>query len=104
MTWWKEGRETRFQTFRLEQYCTVFQAELLALHRVIQMVQKTKEREVSIFSDSKSSLEMLASPTPPHRLALAAQRAMGVICAGGGSIRLHWVRAHIGTQGNERAD
>lgn len=104
MTWWKEGREARFSTFRLESFYTVFQAELFALHKAIQAVIKAKDGHVGIYSDTKSSLEMLANPSPPHRLALKAQMTIREIRAEERSVRLDWVRAHVGTIRNERAD
>ncbi|GBP96819.1 Putative 115 kDa protein in type-1 retrotransposable element R1DM [Eumeta japonica] len=77
LTEWRDEMESGNSTFRLESFCTVFQAEMFALHKAIKRVKKGKDRLVNIFSDSKSSLQMK--------------------CA-------YSVRAHAGTTGNERAD
>ncbi|GBP78750.1 Ribonuclease H [Eumeta japonica] len=77
---------------------------MFALHRAIKRVKKGKDRLVNIFSDSKSSLQMLTGPTTYNPLAHAARRDILDIVAEGRGVRLFWVRAHAGTAGNERAD
>ncbi|GBP92213.1 Putative 115 kDa protein in type-1 retrotransposable element R1DM [Eumeta japonica] len=58
LTEWRDEMESGNSTFRLESFCTVFQAEMFALHRAIKRVKEGKDRLVNIFSDSKSSLQM----------------------------------------------
>ncbi|GBP39712.1 hypothetical protein EVAR_25536_1 [Eumeta japonica] len=96
--------ESGNSTFRLESFCTVFQAEMFALHRAIKRVKEGKDRLVNIFSDSKSSLQMLTAPKTYNPLAHAARQDIRDIVAEGREVRLFWVRAHAGTTGNERAD
>ncbi|GBP90788.1 Putative 115 kDa protein in type-1 retrotransposable element R1DM [Eumeta japonica] len=104
LTEWRDGVESGNSAYRLESFCTVFQAEMFALHRAIKRVKKGKDRLVNIFSDSKSSLQMLTGPTTYNPLAHAARRDILDIVAEGRGVRLFWVRAHAGTAGNERAD
>lgn len=104
LTWWSEGRETKYSTFRLESHNTVFQSELYALYRAIKMVRQSKERLVNILSDSRSSLDLLANPSVTHHLALEIKNLVREIRAEGRDVRLFWLRAHVGTPGNERAD
>ncbi|GBP70502.1 hypothetical protein EVAR_56169_1 [Eumeta japonica] len=63
-----------------------------------------KDGLVNIFSDSRSSLEILTSLKIYHPLAHAARRDIFEIVTGGGAVCLFWVRAHVGIAGNERAD
>ncbi|GBP91332.1 hypothetical protein EVAR_57749_1 [Eumeta japonica] len=92
LTEWRDEMESE-PTFRLESFCTVFQAEMFALHRAIKRVKKGKDRLVNIFSDSKSSLQMLTAPKTYNPLAHAAPRHQGYRC-GRQEVRLFWVRAH----------
>ncbi|GBP18797.1 hypothetical protein EVAR_93225_1 [Eumeta japonica] len=96
--------ESGNSAFRLESFCTVFQAEMFALHRAVRRVKKDRDRQVNIFSDSKSSLQMLTGPKTYKPLAHAAHQDIMDIFAEGREVRLFWVRAHAGTAGNERAD
>nr|XP_026500896.1 uncharacterized protein LOC113404252 [Vanessa tameamea] len=104
LTCWDQRRETRKSTFRLEPHNTVFQSEMYALLRAIKMVRKSKHRSANILSDSRSSLDLLRSPSVTHPLALEMKECIRQIGEEGGSVRFFWLRAHVGTPGNERAD
>lgn len=104
ITWWREGVEVKSSRFRLEPFCTVFQAEMYALQAAVGQTLKTSEPVVSIFSDSRSSLELLASGGTFHPIAHSVLRDISALRAGGRDVRLFWVRAHVGIPGNERAD
>ncbi|GBP00870.1 hypothetical protein EVAR_50151_1 [Eumeta japonica] len=99
LTEWRDGEETWCSTLRLDPFCTVFQAEMVALQRAIRRVKM--EGLVNIFSDSKSS-EVL---TGPEDLSLSSSK----LATSPRSLRragpcLFWVRAHAGIAGNERAE
>ena len=104
LTWWEDGRETIHDTFSLDPTCTVFQSELYALHRAVLRAKESGRDTVNILSDSRSSLELLANPKLLHPLAKAIVENISEIRAGGRQVRLFWLRAHVGTPGNERAD
>ncbi|KOB75196.1 Non-LTR retrotransposon CATS [Operophtera brumata] len=104
LSWWNEGKERKFYTFRLESHNTVFQSELYALYRAVRMVGESREEGVNILSDSRSSLDLLRSPVVTHPLAAEIMRCLRDIRTQGKWVRLFWLRAHAGTPGNERAD
>lgn len=104
LTWWEDGRETAHEIFSLDQNCTVFQSELYALHRAVQRVKESDRRVVNILSDSRSSLDLLTNPKLLHPLAKSIKESIAQIREEGRQVRLFWLRAHVGTPGNERAD
>ncbi|XP_045504439.1 uncharacterized protein LOC123701072 [Colias croceus] len=104
LTWWDKGKETRYSTFRLESHNTVFQSEMYALYRAVKMARSSKAKTVNIMSDSRSSLELLKNPCVTHQLALEIKKLIAETRAEDREVRLFWLRAHVGTPGNERAD
>lgn len=104
LTWWENGKESLKETFALDPACTVFQSELYALHRAVLRAKESGRESVNILSDSRSSLELLANPKLTHPLAKTIKENIAKIRAAGKQVRLFWLRAHVGTEGNERAD
>ncbi|XP_060809452.1 uncharacterized protein LOC132901769 [Amyelois transitella] len=104
LTWWESGKEIHSQVFSLDPTCTVFQSELYALHRAVSRALESEEEAINILSDSRSSLELLCSTRLTHPLAKAIRESIAVIRSRGRRVRLFWLRAHVGTAGNERAD
>lgn len=101
---WKDGKEVKSRKLKLEPFCTVFQAELLAIQEATDLILKRNETEFNIFSDSRSSLELLRSPEVSHPIAYSIRANLANIAGRGKVVRWFWVRAHVGTVGNERAD
>ncbi|GBP46992.1 hypothetical protein EVAR_32511_1 [Eumeta japonica] len=54
---WRDGEETWYSTTRLDPFSTVFQAEMVALQRVIRRMRNGEDGLLKIFSDSSSCLE-----------------------------------------------
>lgn len=104
LTWWENGKEVENDTFSLDPTCTVFQSELYALHRAVLRAKESGKETVNILSDSRSSLELLSNPAILHPLAKTIKENISDIRAQGKQVRLFWLRAHVGTAGNERAD
>ncbi|XP_069361305.1 uncharacterized protein [Maniola hyperantus] len=104
LTWWEEGREIKHALYTLDPACTVFQAELYALHRAVLLAKQSELPVVNIMSDSRSSLELLENPKTTHPLARKILDNLREIHQDNRDVRLFWIRAHIGTPGNERAD
>ncbi|XP_026325745.1 uncharacterized protein LOC113234606 [Hyposmocoma kahamanoa] len=101
---WRSGSETRSKKFRLESYCTVFQAEMLALLKATELALKETETVVNIFSDSRSALELLGDSGSFNPLAHEIKNKITELRDRNMELRLFRVRAHIGVEGNERAD
>lgn len=101
---WEHGKETSYSMFNLDPSCTVFQSEMFALHKALEMVKKNEWPTVNIMSDSRSSLDLLNNPKVTHPLANSIKNCMRELMEEKRRVRLFWLRAHVGTAGNERAD
>ncbi|KAJ0175534.1 hypothetical protein K1T71_008693 [Dendrolimus kikuchii] len=104
MTCWKNGREVYCQKFCLASYCTVFQSEMYALYQATKYACNSGVSKINIFSDSRTSLEVLKKPGHTNPLAFATKSNLKIFALKGGEVRIFWKRSHIGVQRNERAD
>lgn len=105
VTWWENGVETDKCTITLAPYCSVYQAELAALLKAVEIFGKKRNRQaVNIISDSRSSLDSLADPENVNPIVSEIQKKLMHLEEQGRTIRLFWIRAHAGIPGNERAD
>lgn len=98
----ENGRERCYSTHRLADYCSVFQAELMAILRATEMV--SRKPEACILSDSRSALECICAPDPENPVAAEIRHNLCIAISSGRNIKLYWIKAHVGFPGNERAD
>lgn len=104
LSYWRGESETQSGKYKLESYCTVFQAEMLALLKATGIALANRDKEINIFSDSRSSLEMLRDSDSFHPIAFEIKNNIRKLKAQGRTLRLFWIKAHVGIEGNERAD
>lgn len=91
--------------YRLPEYCSVFQAELQAISKTLEYLQTIDNLpSTSIFSDSFSSLQAINDRTSKNALVINIQKQLHDSRCRGDTVSLLWVKAHMGTIGNERAD
>ncbi|XP_045456010.1 uncharacterized protein LOC123665820 [Melitaea cinxia] len=101
---WAGAAETKTLKLALPSYCTVYQAELLAICRAARMAADTLAGSVGIYSDSLSALLTLENPVAPHPLAVEARGHLRRALLRDKRVSLFWIKAHAGLEGNERAD
>ncbi|CAF4921525.1 unnamed protein product [Pieris macdunnoughi] len=99
---WKGDIEIKSQKLHLAHFCTVYQAELMALKRAAQLAVQRKETEVLIYSDSRSALDAVVGGRSFDPLVTEIRELL--IQHSEKNIKLFWVKAHAGRRGNERAD
>ena len=97
------GRHEK-RKLKLSSVCTVFQAELLAIDQSLQWIAKRASTDVTIFSDSQSSLTALQDRSNAHPLVVSSHRHLKNINDAGRTVTFVWVKAHVGIDGNEEAD
>ncbi|XP_039758863.1 uncharacterized protein LOC120632890 [Pararge aegeria] len=101
---WERGVETKAMKLKLEPFCTVFQAEMYALDRAVRHIKDKNIQKSNLFSDSKSSLDLIKRHTTTHPLACSIRKNLIAIQKQGKALHIFWVKAHVGVEGNERAD
>jgi ribonuclease HI len=101
----REGQPDILFSERTPEGSTVFEAELTAINFAAEQLtrMKTKGQNVVIFSDSLSSLHTIS------RSKVTTSLASGTIyklqnLSRKNKVTLQWVKAHVGTPGNELAD
>ncbi|XP_026331400.1 uncharacterized protein LOC113238780 [Hyposmocoma kahamanoa] len=101
---WDGETETSTRKLKLDQSCTVYQAELLALMEATSHAVKHEASHCNVYSDSRSALETIADGTSLHPLAVKTRANINTIQKRNNIINLFWIKAHEGMEGNERAD
>lgn len=105
VTWWEKGEEQRNSSFSLAPYCSVYQAELVAISRALDMYRKHRGiRMINIISDSRSALQSIEDPEHVNPIVHDIHKKIAQLEEDHRYTILHWVRAHEGIPGNERAD
>ena len=87
------------KTARLANYCTVFQAEILAIDLAIDWINNSN-KHARINSDSESALKVI-NGNSKYKMAIKCRNK---IRESNIHICLKWTKAHVGTIGNEKAD
>ena len=89
-------------SFRLPDQATVFQAEILAINKAAIYIQSLENTNyIKIFVDSQAALQALSKKDITSRLVGDTVHNLNLIP---GLVRLVWIKAHVGHDGNERAD
>jgi len=99
-----EGRIIAEQAIPLGSQPTVFQAEVVAiLHAAEKLRELQLTGDVVIYCDSQAALKALNNPILKAQTVMATSLKLDMLALKQ-EVRLHWIKAHVGTQGNERAD
>ncbi|KAL0828769.1 hypothetical protein ABMA28_003683 [Loxostege sticticalis] len=101
---WRDNAETTSRKFKLESFCTVYQAELLALQKATELALSHKAKAFNIYCDSRSALETIAAGVSLHPIAYNICQNLNTIRGSSKTVKLFWIKAHAGLEGNERAD
>jgi len=101
----KDSKEIHTETQRLNNECTVFQAELCGIRIAIDWIQNQwkKASTYAINVGSKAALLTIANKHTTHPLAVDTRRKT-IVLRKDTSVTFHWVKGHSGLKGNERAD
>lgn len=104
ITIWTNETEINTIKLALSNYCTVYQAELLALCRATKEITMRYGTVFGVYSDSMAALQALQNPLSLHPLAVTAREHLRTASLQNKAVTLFWIKAHAGIEGNERAD
>ena len=92
-------------SYYLGKLSTVFQAEITGITAVCMELLQSEigNREVMIFCDSQAALLALANPEIKSNVVLECANQLDIL-GERTSVTLSWIKAHVGTEGNEEAD
>ena len=88
---------------KLPDFCSVYQAELSAIHHAARALNNLEGREVVFYTDSLSSIQALQNKFLKSRTLIQCHSALEDLGARN-SVRVRWIPGHEGHDGNERAD
>ncbi|KFM68755.1 Hypothetical protein in type-1 retrotransposable element, partial [Stegodyphus mimosarum] len=99
------GLEIHSQKFKMKEKNSVYQAEIIAVKEALNWIVKglANRHCIHIYSDALSVLAALSRPEPKNEL-LENIKDLYYKAYEKHSVYLHWIKAHIGHCGNERAD
>ena len=89
---------------RLHSYTSNFTAELIAVLNAIKSLLIIEKNNFTVFCDSLSVLQILESFNPCHPIVQEIFEWLILAKRRGHIIHFCWVPAHVGVEGNERAD
>ncbi|KAH9511331.1 hypothetical protein DERF_009800 [Dermatophagoides farinae] len=98
------GQVIEQHQWRLADGCSVFQAELIAIKESISRSMQMNYSSISIFSDSKSSLESIANRMNCHPIVFDINKQIDILRGKNITTTLHWIKAHNNYKWNEMAD
>ena len=91
-----------FESFRLSDTSSVFQAEMMAIYRALLFLETQGDFNTAIiYTDSQAALQALNAESLHSKL---VERTVTLLNTLLGQVILRWVRAHVGHSGNEHAD
>ena len=103
--WSKDDPENTNIMKRLDDYCTVFQAEAIGIKEGAQLVLQSAMDfdKVTFFVDSQAALKSLVGATTKSRTVRETLEVLNKLSEKA-TVVLRWVKAHCGHQENETVD
>ena len=90
-------------SFKLPDFCSVFQAEVTAIKEVTTTLQHNRSKTIVIWTDSLSTLQALSSKLSRSKTVIHCHEALDEL-AKHNTVHIKWIAAHVGHWGNKRAD
>ncbi|XP_067132763.1 uncharacterized protein [Centruroides vittatus] len=98
----ERGHEISYGQYRLEDYFTVYQAELFAILMAVRWSITTQSaHEIIIHMDSQAAIQTLQQYKDSNQMAMEVKKLLKLSNI---IVKVKWVKAHVGVADNERAD
>ena len=102
----KNGEETAItKSYQLQPETSVFQAEIMAINKAIDTLddKNVNGKDIIIFTDSQSALGAIDKHKTNSKIVYETINKLNKL-GKTNAIKLKWVKAHVGIDGNETAD
>eukprot|EP00116_Pleurobrachia_bachei_P002623 sb/3462885/ len=101
----RQGQEIANESYNLPDTATVFQAEVIAIKEAAnKLIEKgTTQKEINIWVDSQAAIKSLTKTITRHNTVKDCIEKLNKL-ANENSVTVRWIKAHVGYQGNEKAD
>ena len=90
-------------SFKLPDFCTVYQAELIAITEAAKKLHNYRGKTITFWTDSLSSIQAISSTIIKSKTAYRCHEALSEVAIHN-DVSVKWVAAHSGHWGNEKAD
>ena len=103
----KHGNLRHTESIKLKPHITIFQAKAKAIceaARWFRLNRMESENYVRIFTDSQATLQALHNPHVTSKLIEETIAQLNLLGQTVKSLTIHWIEAHKGHAGNEKAD
>ena len=91
------------RSFKLPDYCTVYQTELTAIIEACKYLSTYTNTHIIIWSDSLSSIQAISSHSTRSRTTRDCYDTLNTL-GSTNTLEIRWIAAHTGLWGNEKAD
>jgi len=100
------GRIYSQKKFKLSKYCSVFQAELLAIEKALECILNGNylNIRIGIITDSETALKAISNTKSVTTFVQSIHRLISELEAKQVFITFYWTKSHNGNYGNEYAD
>ena len=102
-----KDRVLHTQSINLTENASIFQAELIAIKEAALYLQNNEDTQgvfIKFFSDSQAALQALKSNKCTAMTVKDTHTALNSLANQAKLVRLTWIKAHVGLDGNELAD
>ena len=101
-------KQIHAESIHMPNTSTVFQAEIEAISHACQYAlaipQELDIKYIKILSDSQAAIKAMNKPRITSQSVLTALEYMETLTLKVKHLTLAWIKAHVGTEGNEQAD
>ena len=99
----KSNEFTKWNT-KLNKLSSIFSAELSAIYFSLKSLSEIKNKVITIYSDSKSSLQAIQTSNSRHEIVRQIQALFFKLFCNDNKVLFCWIPGHCGIIGNELAD